>query len=69
MHNSTDHKLHAQLYTDHKPHMQLGLSTVKLCLMSAVFHKVYNEQLHQFGPEVFRSEIMWLVTLRKCHFT
>ena len=59
MHNSTDHK----------PQIQLGLTTVKLCLMSAVFHKAYNDQQHQFGPEVFCSEIMWLVTLSRCNVT
>ena len=55
--------------TDHKPQTQLGLTTVKLCLMSAVFHKAYNDQQHQFGPEVFCSEITWLVTLRRCNVT
>lgn len=55
--------------TDHKPQAQVGLSTVKLCLMSAVFHKVYNDQLHQFEPEVLCSEIVWLVTLRRRNFT
>jgi len=48
---------------------QLGPSTVKLCLKAAVFHKAYNDQLHQFGPEVFCTEITWLVTPRRCNFT